>query len=137
MRTAIVLLLGVSTTACAGRSSPAMMEGRGTEDVVRLTNGEVIKGRILEENARSVVVERDERVVTLPRAAVYSIDYSKESWKERTTRLEPAAEGPRPSTSWYARAHPSEVVEQTEVLWFDGHGLDECVGAPLARTRTA
>jgi hypothetical protein len=141
IRTAVAVVLGVSMAACAGgpakpSMAPAMMEGRGTEDVVRLTNGEVIKGRILEENTRNVVIERDERVVTVPRAAVYSIDYSKESWKEKHARLSPAedpAEGPRPASSWYARAHPSERVEQTEVLWFDGHPLDECVGAPLAK----
>ncbi len=140
-RTAVMVVLGMSMAACAGSpartsTAPALMEGHGTEDVVRLTNGEVLKGRILEENARNVVVERDERVVTVPRAAVYSIDYSKESWKEKNARLsasEVAPEGARPAASWYARAHPSERVEQTEVLWFDGHPMDECVGAPLAK----
>lgn len=135
-RTAIIGVLGLALAACAGRPAPALMEGRGTEDVVRLTNGEVIKGKILEENSRSVVVEREERVVTVPRAAVYSIDYSRESWKEKNSRLNAAdtsADGPRPAASWYARAHPSEKVEQTEVLWFDGHPMDDCVGAPLAK----
>lgn len=139
VRTAVMFVLGMSVAACAGRPAPAMMDGRGTEDVVRLTNGEVIKGRVLEENARSVVVERDERVMTLPRAAVYSIDYSKESWKERNARLsatDAPLEGPRPAASWYARAHPSERVEQTEVLWFDGHPMDDCVGAPLAKAHS-
>ena len=137
-RWAVLAVFGMSMTACAGSPArpAALMEGRGTEDVVRLTNGEVVKGRIIEETTRSVVVERDERVMTLPRAAVYSIDYSKESWRERNASLkaaEPAVEGPRPATSWYARAHPAEQVEQTEVLWFDGHPLDECVGAALAK----
>lgn len=137
-RVAVVAVLGFWMAACAGGSQrpPLLMEGRGTEDVVRLTNGEVVKGRILEENARTVVVERDDRVLTLPRAAVYSIDYSRDSWKERNAPLresEAAPSSPRPASSWYARRHPSEQVEQTEVLWFDGHPFEDCVGESLGK----
>src|SRR5688500_18925111 len=120
-RTLSTASLALALTACAGaRTAPVLMEGKSTEDVVRLTNGEVIKGKVLEENPRQVIVERDERVVTLPRAAVYSIDYAKESWREKNARMsasEPPP-SPRPASTWVARAHPSERIEQNEVLWF-------------------
>lgn len=136
-RTLATASLALALTACAGaRTAPVLMEGKSTEDVVRLTNGEVIKGKVLEENPRQVIVERDERVVTLPRAAVYSIDYAKESWREMNARMstsEPPP-SPRPASSWVARAHPSERVEQNEVLWFDGHPLEDCLGRDLARS---
>jgi hypothetical protein len=112
------------------------MAGAQTDDVVRLTNGDVIRGRIVEETASHVVVEREEHVSSYPRSAVYSIDYAKERYRERSQPPRPAetpAPTTRPATSWYPRTDARERVDQTEVLWFDGHPMTDCLGPQLAK----
>src|SRR5207247_19282 len=81
-------MLSASCSAPARSSSPpAAMDGGGNEDAIRLSNGEVVRGRILEETPRQVVIERETVVSTYPRAAIFSIDYAKERWQERRQPL--------------------------------------------------
>ena len=100
---ATILLVFAACSAPARSSSPpAAMEGRDHEDAIRLTNGEIIRGRIVEETARQVVLERETVVSTYPRAAIFSIDYSKDRWLERKQPLqpsEPPAASARPATT--------------------------------------
>jgi hypothetical protein len=112
------------------------MDGRDGDDAVRLTNGDVIHGRIVEENGRQVVVERETVVSTYPRSAIFGIDYSKERWQERRQPLQSTdnpASAARPSTTWLPRTDPREPLQQTEVLFYDTHALVDCIGAPLAK----
>ena len=132
-------ILLACTAACSGPSrstTPAAMEGGEGEDAIRLTSGEIVRGRILEESGRQVVIERESVVSTYPRAAIFSIDYSKERWQERKQTLHstpaPAATA-RPSSTWLPRTDPREPVQQTEVLFHDAHGLADCVGPTLAQ----
>lgn len=86
------------------------------------------------ENSRQITLERDDRVSMYPRSVVAGVDYSRESWRGRSERLEstdPPASVPPPS-SWYPRAQAGEVVRQEEVLWYDKHSLEECLGPSLA-----
>src|SRR4051812_42527261 len=119
---AAALVLLASCAAPARSPHPAPMDGSGTEDAIRLTSGDVVRGRIVEETSRQVVIEREHVVSTYPRAAVFSIDYSKERWQERRQALapsDPPAASVRPSTTWLPRADPREPVQQTEVLFYD------------------
>jgi hypothetical protein len=130
----LALLLGCAAPRSA--TSPAAIEGGEGEDAIRLTSGEVVRGRIVEETGRQVVIERESLVSTYPRAAVFSIDYSKDRWQERKQTLHAApapAATSRPSSSWLPRTDPREPVEQTEVLFHDTHVLAECVGPTLAQ----
>ena len=131
-----LLLLG----ACSGSSKSAEPRPGGSreaDDVVRLTNGDVVRGRIVEETASHVVVERDDSVSSHPRGTVYGIEYAKDRYRERAQPLR-AAEAPapstRPATSWYPRADARERVDQTEVLWFDGHAFADCLGPQLSKS---
>ncbi len=133
--------------ACAGGSGSAVSpsgggadrraEAQSSPDVVRLTSGEVVRGRVVEENGRQVVVERDDRVSMYPRSAVSGIDYSKDGFRARSERLRPP-EAPAgsvpPTSSWYPRTDAREVVRQDEVLWYDKHALGECMGPVLAES---
>jgi len=133
---AAALLLLAACSAPARTAAPtSAMDGDGREDALRLTNGEVVRGRIVEETPRQVVIERESTVSTFPRAAIFSIDYSKERWQERRQTLRPAeppAAAP-PSSTWLPRSDPSEPLQQTEVLFYDTHALAECVGPALAQ----
>ena len=126
--------------ACAGGPGPADPAARGTPgtasppDAIRLTSGEVVRGRIVEENARQVLLEREDRVSLYPRSVVAGIDYSKEGWRARSERLRPA-ESPAsvpPPSSWYPRAEAGEGMRHEEVLWYAKHPLEECLGPALA-----
>jgi hypothetical protein len=134
---AILLILAACSTSSRSPAPPAAsMEGRDGEDSIRLTNGDVVRGRIVEENGRQVVIERESVVSTYPRAAIFSIDYSKERWQERKQPLQPsesASAAARPSTTWLPRSDPREPVQQTEVLFYDTHALGNCVGPALAQ----
>jgi hypothetical protein len=130
------ILLAAACSAASRPSVPAAMEGGEGEDAIRLTSGEVVRGRILEETGRQVVIERESVVSTYPRAAIFSIDYSKERWHERKQTLHAAPEPAptsRPSSTWLPRTDPREPVQQTEVLFHDTHGLADCVGPTLAQ----
>jgi hypothetical protein len=133
---AVAGLLALAACGTPGGTLPP--GGAPGEDVVRLTSGETVRGRIVEEDARRVLVERDDRVLALPRGAVYSVDYSRESFaRARTPELRAAgpASGPaRPASSWIPRSSPSEAVAPSEVLWFDAHPEEDCVGARLGKT---
>ncbi len=129
----------LSLAACSGSSKsaePSTSGRREADDVVRLTNGDVVRGRIVEETGSHVVVERDDRVSSHPRGTVYGIEYAKDRYRERAQPLR-AAEAPstgtRPATSWYPRADARERVDQTEVLWFDGHAFADCLGSRLSK----
>jgi hypothetical protein len=134
---AILLILagcsGPSRTAASKSGDP---ENRGGDDTIRLTNGEVVRGRVVEENGRQVVIERESVVSTYPRGAIFSIDYSKERWQERKQPLssteEPAASA-WPSSTWLPRTDPREPVQQTEVLFHDAHAPADCLGTSLTQ----
>jgi len=131
-RLSILALL--TTAACS--STPRSAAPSSDDDAIRLTSGEVVRGRIIEENGRQVVIERENVVSTFPRGAIFGIDYSKERWNERSQPL-PAADAPpasaRPSTTWLPRTDPREPVQQTEVLFYDAHAPADCVGPALAQ----
>jgi hypothetical protein len=134
------ILVGLGLLGACSQTSkstePRSADARPVEDVVRLTNGDVVNGRIVEETPSHVMVERDQYVSAHPRSTVYSIDYAKERYLERTQPLRPAEAAPasaRPATSWYPRADARDRVDQTEVLWFDGHSLAECLGPQLSK----
>jgi hypothetical protein len=134
---AILLILAACSTAPRSSLPPsATAEGREGEDSIRLTNGEVVRGRIVEETARQVVIERESVVSTFPRAAIFGIDYSKQRWQERKQPLqssETASAAARPASTWLPRSDPREPVQQTEVLFYDTHALADCVGPALAQ----
>jgi hypothetical protein len=121
--------------ACSGSSRSPETGGRSSsEDVVRLTNGDVVRGRIVEESASHVVVEREDSVSSHPRGTVYAIEYAKDRYPTQPLRTAQAPAGStRPATSWYPRTDARERVDQTEVLWFDGHAFADCLGPQLAR----
>ncbi|HVE41338.1 MAG TPA: hypothetical protein VNM14_15705 [Planctomycetota bacterium] len=134
---ALAILVALASCSTAARSAPTVaMDGRENEDALRLSNGEVVRGRIVEETARQVVIERENVVSTYPRAAIFSIDYSKDRWNERRQPLlssdTPAASS-RPSSTWLPRTDPREPIQQTEVLFHDSHALVDCVGPALAQ----
>jgi len=124
--------------ACAAPSRPSSStSGSGDDDAVRLTSGEVLRGRILEENARQVVLERENVVSTYPRGSIYGIDYSKERWHDRKQPFQPTEQTPtssRPATTWLPRTDPREPVKQTEVLFHDTHAPADCIGPALTRS---
>ncbi|HYE99025.1 MAG TPA: hypothetical protein VEJ18_08945, partial [Planctomycetota bacterium] len=129
------LLLASALAACAAPAA-SLMDGRSADDAVRLLNGDVLRGRIVEDDGRQIVLERDDRFVTVPRATVHSVEYSKDSYRERTQPLrlaEAPSEAVRPASTWMPRAHPGERVEPHEVLWFDGHAASECLGRELLK----
>ncbi len=131
-------LLGACTTAGRG---PAPHAGNGdtreAQDTVRLTNGDVVQGRILEDGGRQVVIERETVVSTYPRGAIFSIDYAKERWQERRAPLqmpETPTDTARPATTWIPRTDPRDPLQQTEVLFHDTHAVVDCLGSGLAKT---
>lgn len=132
-----VLLSAAACTGPGASGSPPRSESLPSgKDSVRLTNGEVIQGRILEESAGHVSVDTGDRVVACPRGTIYQVSYSAESYRARTAPLKPALEKPRaagdvPST-WYPRTGSRDLVEQREILWYDAHPFKECVGEALA-----
>jgi hypothetical protein len=134
---ALAALVALASCSTAARPAPcAAMDGRENDDALRLTNGEVVRGRVVEETARQVVIERENVVSTYPRAAVFGIDYSKERWNERRQPLlssEAPASPTRPPTTWLPRTDPRDPVQQTEVLFHDSHALADCVGPALAQ----
>ena len=127
----------LTLAACSAPSRlTTPMSGPRDEDAIRLTSGEVVHGRILEDTPRQVVLERESVVSTYPRAAIFGIDYSKERWHERKQALpapEPAPSSAQPAATWLPRTDPREPVKQTEVLFHDTHGLADCVGAALTQ----
>lgn len=80
-----VLLLSSACSSPSRSSSSRAGYGDATDglDCVRLVNGESIRGRILEDSGRQVVLERETVVSTYPRSAIFGIDYAKERWQER------------------------------------------------------
>jgi len=70
-RLSILALL--TTAACS--STPRSAAPSSDDDAIRLTSGEVVRGRIIEENGRQVVIERENVVSTFPRGAIFGIDY--------------------------------------------------------------
>src|SRR6185503_5718734 len=96
----LALLLFSACSAPARHAAP--MSGSGDDDAIRLTSGEVVRGCILQEIGRQVVIERENAVSTYPRGSIYGIDYSRERWHERKSALqtpEPAPAPSRPSTT--------------------------------------
>ena len=73
----MLALLGACSTPGRG-SAPhdGTGDARDGQDTIRLVNGDVIQGRILEDGGRQVVIERASVVSTYPRSAIFSIDYS-------------------------------------------------------------
>ena len=135
---AMLALLGACSTPGRG-SAPHAGAGdtRDGQDTVRLVNGDVVQGRILEDSGRQVVIERASVVSTYPRSAIFSIDYSKEAWQDRRAPLqtpEAPADAAKPSTTWLPRTDPREPIQQTEVLFHDTHAVVDCLGPALART---
>jgi len=134
---AILALLGACSTA--GRGSPPHAgtgDARDGQDTVRLVNGDVVQGRILEDSGRQVVIERESVVSTYPRSAIFSIDYSKQGWQDRRAPLqspETPPEAAKPSTTWLPRTDPRDPIQQTEVLFHDTHAVVDCLGAVLAK----
>lgn len=131
----VFTLLALAACTPPSRSGPST-SGSGDDDAVRLTSGEVLRGRILEENGRQVVIERENVVSTYPRGSIYGIDYSKERWNDRKQPFqapEPAPSSARPSTTWLPRTDPRDPVKQTEVLFHDTHAPADCVGPALTR----
>jgi hypothetical protein len=112
------------------------MSGSGDDDAIRLTSGDVIRGRIVEENARAVMIERENMVSSYPRGSIYGIDYSKKRWQDRRQSFaaaEPVPSSARPSTTWLPRTDPRDPVKQTEVLFHDTHAPADCLGPALTR----
>jgi len=131
-------LLGACTAT--GRGAPPHAgagDAPDARDTVRLTNGDVVQGRILEDNGRQVVIERESVVSTYPRAAIFSIDYAKARWQERSAPLqrpETPPDAARPATTWIPRTDPRDPIQQTEVLFHDTHAIADCLGSGLAKT---
>ncbi|HZE98292.1 MAG TPA: hypothetical protein VE981_14775 [Planctomycetota bacterium] len=136
----ILAVIALNSACSSPGSSPPPRAGSGDArdglDSVRLVNGEVVKGRILEDTGRQVILERETVVSTYPRAAIFSIDWSKERWQERRAPLqstEAPVEASRPATTWLPRTDPRDPVQQTEVLFHDTHAFAECLGPSLAK----
>ena len=124
-------------SACSSPRGSTPSRAADGQDSVRLVNGETVQGRILEDNGRQVVIERETVVSTYPRNAIFSIDYAKERWQERRAPLqttEAPVEAARPANTWLPRTDPREPIQQTEVLFHDTHAFADCVGPALART---
>src|SRR3982751_621362 len=104
-------LFGACTTAGRG---PAPHAGRGdapdAQDTVRLTNGDVVQGRILEDSGRQVVIDRENVVSTSPRGAIFSIDYAKRGAPLQLP--EAPAEPLRPAGTWIPRTDPRDPLQQ-------------------------
>ena len=132
--------LAASLIACSSSSRSSdggrYMAGNQPDDVIHLTNGEEIRGKIIDESPSNVTVQRDGRVSVISRGAVYNIDYSRETYAARTAPpLKPAPTSARvPTSSWYPRSNENERVDQTEVLWFETHPFESCVGPQFADT---
>ena len=132
-RISVSALMTLAACTSPSRASTPMS---GDDDAIRLTSGDVVRGRILEENNRQVVIERENVVSTYPRGSIYGIDYSKDRWNERKQPIaasDPAPSSARPATTWLPRTDPRDPVRHTEVLFHDAHGLADCVGPALAR----
>lgn len=124
----------LALAACSGAGgSRAELPADPSKDAVRLTTGEVLQGRIVEEGPSHVSIESGGRVLQCPRATVYQVAYSPESYRSKSAPARAAgAEAPRgtaePPASWYPRRGAQEPVEQKEVLWYDAHLWTECLG---------
>lgn len=131
-----LLVLSACSSAPAARPGPPPRTEQppaGTAgDVLRLTNGEVLQGRIVEETPAAVSIETGDRVVACPRSTIYQVSYAQDSYKARTAPLQPAERAskaaPEAPTTWYPRGNGKESVEQKEILWHDTHPWTDCLG---------
>lgn len=133
----LLLALAACSAPAASPRPAASPDPAGPDDAIRLTSGETVRGRILEETARHVILERENVVSSYPRAAIFSIDYAKDRWMERKqsalTAADPGPAAAQPSATWLPRTDPGDPVQQTEVLFYDTHGLADCVGPALSQ----
>jgi hypothetical protein len=132
---AISLLAACTIPAETAPESPATSTSKADpkQDTLRLNNGGVVQGRIVEETPRSVTIDRGDCLSTYPKAAIASIDYSKE--RAAAAALAPSEPVPmRPPNTWLPRRHEGEAAEQTEVLFYDKHDLKDCLGEGLAES---
>ncbi len=126
--------IACQSTPASRTASPPPAPGE-TTDVVRLTNGEVVQGRIVEETSNHVAVDTGGRVAMVPAAAIYTISYSPETFRARAASSRPPAArapaGPEAPSGWYPRSSARETVEQKEILWYETHPATDCVGGPI------
>jgi hypothetical protein len=130
---ATLALLGACTTTGRGAAPHAGNgDARDAQDTVRLTNGDVVQGRILEDSGRQIVIDRETVVSAYPRSAIFSIDYAKRAAPLQMPESVPDAT--RPATTWIPRTDPRDPLQQTEVLFHDTHAVVDCLGSALAKT---
>jgi hypothetical protein len=130
----IFTLLILAACSAPGRTATPM-SGSGDDDAIRLTSGDVIRGRILEENGRQVVIERESVVSTYPRGSIYGIDYSKERWHERKQALhapEPRRRRPAPRRPGCRGPIRASRCSRTRSVPRH-HGPADCIGPALTR----
>lgn len=145
VRVASFLLLLAPLGACStsGRASSAdggrMMAGEDEPDVVHMTTKETIRGKVRNLSPMVIVEREDGKIQQISPGAVYSIEYSKESYTRLFTPMQPAPK-PRETVAygtWYARTSPNTPVDTTEVTWFHSHaftGPESCVGTSIAES---
>jgi hypothetical protein len=125
-----------SSGAPAGAAAPPAAEPPAPgQDALRLTTGEVVRGRILEETPRSVTIDRGDYTSTYPRTAIASIDATKQRPLPTPPLAPDGGPGPLlfPPTSWLPPKGEHDPVEHTEVLFHDTHEPADCLGPDLAR----
>src|SRR5579883_3009198 len=143
VRTAAFMALVVTLGACSASSkSPSpdgngLMAGEDEPDVVHMTTKETIRGKVRNLSPMVIVEREDGRIQQISPGAVYSIEYSKESYARLFTPMRPAPSPTKPTafSSWYPRSSPNAAVDTTEVTWFHAHsfnGPESCVGASIA-----
>jgi hypothetical protein len=115
------------------------MSGEEEQDVVHLTTKEVIRGKVRATSPVYIIEKEDGRLTQVAPGAVYSVDWSRDSFMRLNAPMKPAPASTQPVafSSWFARATPNATAEGKEVTWQFGHsfsGPESCVGSSIAES---
>ncbi len=125
--TLTLALLAVSCAATPTALPTVTPMVAGDADVVRLRSGETIQGKIVKMDETQVAVECGGRLRLFARKDVQETSLAPAKERLDLTARKPVERGV-PPTSWFPRTEPSEKVEQVEVLFFESHSPESCLG---------
>lgn len=136
LRIFVALATALSLGACSSSSkTPGSGSSDPSEDVVFLTDGKVVRGKIVSETSDSVTVSRSGRRVEIAKSTVYAVERSEATEGAReAAALRPAspASAATPVSGWYPRQRADEGIRQTEVTWSDTKTLEDILGKEFA-----
>ncbi len=139
----LALALFGPLAACSSTSKSSSTDGRlmaGAEeepDVLHLTTKEVVRGKVQSLTPMVILEREDGKMQQISPGAVYSIEYSKESYARLFMPMRPAPAAPAATafSSWYPRSNSNVDVKLNEIDWSYEHpfsGDNSCVGSQIA-----